>query len=87
MFVIMKNRKLGWHRGAPPPIRYPMPSRTEAMRHDPSVAIGLAGFTMIMMAMLGSTHIIYGNWPLGVIEISIGVLITALVLRRFRDTY
>ena len=51
------------------------------------MAIGLAGFTMIMMAMLGSTHIIYGNWPLGVIEISIGVLITALVLRRFRNTY
>lgn len=57
------------------------------MRHDPSVAIGLAGFTLIMMAMLGLTHMIYGNWPLGVLEISIGVLITAFVLRRFRDTY
>jgi len=63
-----------------------MPSKTEAMRHNPSVAISIAGFIMIMMAMLGFTHMIYGNLPLGALEILIGVSITIFVIRRFRDT-
>ena len=79
-------RKLGGHRGPPPPVRYPMPSRTEAMRHNPSVAISIAGFIMIMMAMLGFTHIIYGNLLLGLLEILVGVFVTVFVLRRFRHT-
>ena len=78
--------KLGGHRGAPPPVRYPTPSRTEAMRHNPSVTISIAGFIMIMMAMLGATHIIYGNLPLGLLEILAGLAVTIFILRRFRHT-
>ena len=48
------------------------------------MTISIAGFIMIMMAMLGSTHIIHGNWPLGLLEILVGVLVTVFVLRRFR---
>jgi len=77
---------LGGHRGSPPPIRYPMPSRTEAMRRNPSVTIYIVGFVMIMMALLGFTHIINGKWPLGLLEILVGVFVTVFVLRRFRHT-
>ncbi len=77
---------MGMYRGSPPPIRYPVPSRTEAMRRNPSIAISICGFVLIMAALLGATHIRFGNWPLGVVEILIGVLIAGLVLRRFRNT-
>ena len=78
--------KLGGHRGPPPPVRYPMPSRAEAMRRTRSIAVSLTGFIVIMTAMFGMMHIRYGDWPLGVFEILMGVAIAALVWMRFRGT-
>jgi hypothetical protein len=71
-------------RGSPPPIRYPMPSRTEAQRRVPSVAISIMGFIFIITTLFGAAYIRFGDWPLGVIVIVAGVFVVVLLWMIFR---
>jgi fatty acid desaturase len=71
-------------RGSPPPIRYPMPSRTEAQRRVPSAAISIMGLIFILATLFGVAYIRLGDWPLGVVVIATGVFVVFLLWMIFR---